>query len=99
MQPTLLSKFCFGLGLTTAAAKGLLIWSANRLYDLTSPSPGNSPAEVIDPANILVSVMAIIGLAAAVVAFRKGERGHLLYASTAFNSIALLVNPTAYAIY
>jgi hypothetical protein len=99
IQPSLLPKFCFGLGLATAAAKGLLIWSTNRFYDLLVSSLENNSAEVIGPANILISVMALIGLAGAVVAFKRGERGSLLYASTAFNSVALLVNPTAYAIY
>jgi len=99
MQATFLPKFCFGLGLTTAATKGLLIWSTNRFYNLSASALESNPAEVIGPANMLISVMALIGLGAAAVAFKRGERGRLLYASTAFNSVALLVNPIAYAIY
>jgi hypothetical protein len=99
MQATFLSKICFGLGLTTAATKGLLIWSTKRFYDLSASALESNPAEVIGPANTLISVMALIGLGGAVVAFKRGERGRMLYASTAFNSVALLVNPMAYAIY
>ncbi|RLB62708.1 MAG: hypothetical protein DRH08_12055 [Deltaproteobacteria bacterium] len=88
MQPDSLSKYCFGLGLAAITAKGMLIWATGQFYDLS-----DSPIEVIDPANILVSVMAIIGLAGAAVAFVKGARGHFLYASIALNTVALLANP------
>ena len=99
MQLISLPKFCFGLGLTTIAAKGMLIWATGRFYDLSDSQPGNHPPEVIDPANILISVMALIGLAVTVVAFKRGSRGHLLYASAALNSVALLASPMTYAIY
>jgi hypothetical protein len=98
MPPLTLSKFCFGLGLTTIATKGMLIWGAGRLYDLSGPQPGNNPLEVIGPANILISVMALIGLVGAAVAFKKGASGQLLYASVALNSVALLASPMANAI-
>ncbi len=98
MQPDSLTKFCFGLGLATIAAKGLLIWATDRFYDLSDSPLENQPPEVIDPANILVSVVALIGLACATVAFGKGARGHLLYASAALNSVALFASPVAYAI-
>ena len=99
MQANFLLKFSFGLGLTTMAAKGLLIWSIDRSYDFSDSPLENQTPEVIDPANNLVSVMALIGLAGAIVAFIKGERGHLLYASIALNSVVLLSNPMVYAIY
>ena len=99
MQPNFLSKFSFGLGLTTVAAKGLLIWSIDRSYDFSDSPLENQTPEVIDPANNLVSVMALIGLAGAIVAFIKGARGQLLYASIALNSVVLLTNPVAYAIF
>ena len=99
MQPNFLSKFSFGLGLTTVAAKGLLIWSIDRSYNFSDAPLEKPTAEIIDPANNLVSVMALIGLAGAIVAFVKGERGQLLYASIALNSVALLSNPMVYAIY
>jgi hypothetical protein len=99
MQPNSLSKYCFGLSLATVAAKGLLIWAIGHYYDLSDSPLENHAPEVIDPANILVSVVALIGLAGATVAFKRGERGHLLYASAALNSVALLANPMAYAIY
>ncbi|MDP6414729.1 MAG: hypothetical protein QGG54_06830 [Gammaproteobacteria bacterium] len=89
-QPNFLLKFCFGLGLTTLASKGLLIWATGRFYDLSDSSLENLPPEVIGPANIFVSVLAVIGLAGATVAFTRGARGHLLYASVALNSVALL---------
>jgi hypothetical protein len=92
MQPNFLLKFCFGLGITTLTAKGLLIWATDRFYNLSDSPLESLPQEVIDPANILISVMAVIGLAGATVAFKRGARGHLLYASAAFNSVALLVN-------
>ena len=99
MQPNSLSKFCFGLGLATIAAKGLLIWATSRFYEFSTLPPESNPMEVIAPANILVSVMALIGIAGALVAFLRGARGHLLYASAALNSVALLANPMTYAIY
>jgi hypothetical protein len=99
MQPISLPKFCFGLGITTIAAKGILIWATSRFYDLSNSQPGNRLPEVIDPANILISVMALIGLAATLVAFKRGARGQLLYASAALYSVALLANPMTYAIY
>jgi hypothetical protein len=99
MQPNFLSKFSFGLGLTALAAKGLLIWSINRSYDFSDASLEKQTPEVIDPANNLVSVMALIGLAGAIVAFAKGARGHMLYASIVLNSVVLLTNPMVYAIY
>jgi hypothetical protein len=99
MQPNFLSKFSFGLGLATVAAKGLLIWSIDRSYDFSDAPLENQTPEVIDPANNLVSVMALIGLAGAIVAFIKGARGQLLYASIALNSVALLSNPMVYVIY
>ena len=91
IQPNLLLKFCFGLGVTTLAAKGLLIWATGRFYDLSDSLLENLPPEVIGPANILVSVMAVIGLAGAAVAFMRGAHGQLVYASAALNSVALLV--------
>jgi hypothetical protein len=57
------------------------------------------PPEVIGPANILITVMALIGLIGAVVAFKKGASGQLLYASVALNSVALLADPMTNAIY
>jgi hypothetical protein len=99
MPPLTLSKFCFGLGLTTIATKGLLIWAADRLYDLSDPQLGNDPLEVIGPANILITVMALIGLVGAAVAFKKGASGQLLYASVALNSVALLASPMTNAIW
>jgi len=98
MQPNSLSKFCFGLGLAAVTAKGVLIWATGQFYDLSDSPLENRSLEVINPANILISVMAIIGLAGAAVAFVKGARGHLLYASTALNTVALLANPMTYAI-
>jgi len=93
MQANTLSKFCFGLGLATIAAKGLLVWAFGRFYDSSDLPLEKYPIEIIDPAADLVSVVAIIGLIGAAVAFAKGARGNLLYASVAFNSVALLVNP------
>jgi Zn-dependent protease len=98
MQPNSLSKFCFGLGLATITAKGVLIWATGQFYDLSDSPLENHQLEVIGPANILVSVMAIIGLAGTTVAFVKGARGQMLYASTALNTVALLANPMTYAI-
>jgi hypothetical protein len=98
LQPDLLTRLCFGSSLATLAAKGLLIWSTNRFYDLSAVSlQGNQP-EAIGPASILVSVMAIAGLSGAVWAFIKGARGQMLYASIVFNSVALLANPIASAL-
>jgi uncharacterized iron-regulated membrane protein len=93
MQPNTLAKFCFGLGLATIAAKGLLIWSISRFFESSNSALGNNPTEIIDPAANLVSIIAIIGLVCAAVAFAKGARGNLLYASVALNSVALLANP------
>jgi hypothetical protein len=93
MQANTLSKFCFGLGLATIAAKGLLVWAFGRFYDPSDSPLEKYPTEIIDPAADLVSVVAIIGLIGAAVAFAKGARGNLLYASVALNSVALLVNP------
>ena len=99
MQPLSLSKFCFGTGLATIAAKGMLIWAVDRLYDFSASPLESQPSEAIGPANTLVSVVALIGLACAAVAFVRGARGQLLYASVALNSVALLANPMVYAIY
>jgi len=98
MPPLTLSKFCFGLGLTSIAAKAMLIWAAGRLYDLSDPQLSNHPSEVIGPANNLITVMALIGLVGAAVAFKKGASGQLLYASVALNSVALLAGPMTNAI-
>jgi hypothetical protein len=92
MQANTLSKFCFGLGLATIAAKGLFVWAFGRFYDSSASPLEKYPTEIIDPAD-LVSVVAIIGLIGAALAFAKGARGNLLYASVALNSVALLVNP------
>jgi len=98
VQPDLLSRLCFGSSLATIAAKGLLVWSVNRVYDLSAvPLQGNSP-EAIGPASILISVMAIAGLSVAAWALIKGARGQLLYASIVFNSVALLVDPITSAL-
>ena len=99
MQPISLSKFCFGLGLTTIAAKGLLIWATDRFFELSESPLENNPPEVIGPANTLIAVLALIGLAGAIFALIRGARGHLLYASVALNSVALLASPIAYALY
>ncbi len=93
MQANTLSKFCFGLGLATIAAKGLLVWAFGRFYGSSDSLLEKYPTEIIDPAADLVSVVAIIGLIGAALAFAKGARGNLLYASVALNSVALLVNP------
>jgi|TARA_B100000315_G_C14411956_1_gene511398 hypothetical protein len=92
MQPTFLLKFCFGLGLTTLAAKGLIIWATSRFYDVSGSSLEDLPLEAIDPSNILISGMAVIGLTGTAVAFKRGARGQLLYAAAALNSVALLAN-------
>jgi hypothetical protein len=96
VQSDSLSKLCFGSSLATIAAKGLLIWSANRFYDLSAMPQGGLP-DAIGPASILVSGMAIAGLSGAVWAFMRGARGQILYASVAFNGVALLANPINYA--
>ncbi len=98
MQPDSLSKYCFGLGLATITAKGMLIWATGQFFNLSDSPLQNRQLEVIDPANILISVMAIIGLAGTAVAFVKGARGQMLYASTVLNAVALLANPMTYAI-
>ena len=97
MQPDSLSKFCFGLGLAAITAKGVLIWATGQFFDLSDTSLQNNQLEVINPTNILISVMAIIGLAGTAVAFVKGARGQMLYASTVLNAVALLANPMTYA--
>jgi len=94
-----LSKLCFGSSLATIAAKGLLIWSTNRFYDLSAMSLSGNPPEVTGPASMLVTGMAIAGLLGAVWAFMKGARGQILYASVAFNSVALLANLISDALY
>ena len=99
MQANTLSKFCFGLGLATLAAKGLLVWSFGRFLDSANAPAEKYPTEIIDPAANLVSVIAVIGLIGAAVAFAKGARGNLLYASVVFNSVALLANPMVYVLY
>ncbi len=99
MQPLTLSKFCFGLGLTSITAKGMLIWGAGRLSYLSDSQLGNQPPEVIGPANILITILALVGLVGAAVAFKRGASGQLLYASVALNSVALLASPMTNTIY
>ena len=93
MQPDLLAKFCFGLGLATAVAKGMLFWAIGRFYDSSGLPLENLPTEIFNPAINLVSVVALVGLVGAAVAYGKGARGQLLYASLVLNGVALLANP------
>jgi hypothetical protein len=93
MQPDVLSKFCFGLGLTTAVAKGMLFWSVGRFYESSDVTLGNSPVETFEPAIILVTVVALAGIIGTALAFAKGARGQLVYAAFVLNGVALLANP------
>jgi hypothetical protein len=97
MRPDFLLKCCFGLGLTTIGARGLLIWVVENFYDLSDLALEGHPPEVVAPANILISVAALIGLAVAAVAFKRGARGQLLYAAVVLNSVALFANQVVYA--
>jgi len=97
MRPDFLLKCCFGLGLTTIGARGLLIWATARFFDLSDPALEGHPPEVVDPAHILISVMALLGLGIAAVAFSRGARGQLLYGAVVLNSVALFANQVIYA--
>ena len=99
MQPESLAKICFGLGLTTLAARGLLIWSVDNLYDASAMQLQGGPPEAIGPANILISVMALVGLSGAVWTLIRGVRGQMPNAAIAFNGVALLANPVAEAFF
>ncbi len=99
MQSSPLIKFSLGIGIAALAAKGLLIWSMGRIDDLSNTPLESQTPEVIDTANDLVSAVALIGLASAIVAFTKGARGQLLYASIALNSVAFLASPMVYTIF
>ena len=95
MHPDSLTSICFGLGLTTMAARGLLIWSVNNLYDVSAMQSG--PPEAIGPANLLITMMALVGVAGAVWALMKGARSQRLNAAIAFNGVALLANPIMFS--
>jgi hypothetical protein len=97
MRPDFLLKCCFGLGLATIGARGLLVWVVENFYDLSDSALEGHPPEVVAPANSLISVAALIGLAVAVVAFKRGARGQLLYAAVVLNSVALFANQVVYA--
>jgi hypothetical protein len=98
MQADFVSKFSFGLGLTTLAAKGLLIWFVGGSYELSDVTLADQAAEVVTPANNMISLIAIIGLASAIVIFIKGARGQLIYGAIVLNGVALLTSPMIYAI-
>lgn len=92
MQPDTLTKFCCGLGFASMAARLLLNWATDRFFEFSDAAAG-PPPDVVGPANMLITVVAVVGLAGAIVAFRRGVRGHLLSAAIAFNGVALLANP------
>ena len=92
-----LLKCCFGLGLVTVGTRGLLIWASTKSYDLSDSALEGHPPAVVDPANMLISVAALLGLAIAAVAIKRGARGQLLYAAVVLNSVALFANQVAYA--
>jgi len=96
MQPDTLTKFCFGLGLATIAARVLLNWATDRFFEFSDAAAGRPP-DVVWPANMLITVVALAGLVGAIVAFRRGVRGHLLSAAIAFNGVALLANPAVFS--
>lgn len=87
-----LTRFCLGLGLASMAARLLLNWATDRFFEFSDAAAGQAPG-VVGPANMLITVVALAGLAGAVVAFRRGVRGHALSAAVAFNGVALLANP------
>ena len=92
----MLTRFCFGLGLSALAARILLSWATDRFFEIADTATGQPPA-AIGPANILITFVAVAGLAGATVALRRGVRGQALYAAIAFNAVALVANPMVFS--